>query len=69
MGETYFDYILSKCRKRTIGKVCKRYQIPSHLQRSLFNNDDVKKVIFSGYSNEPLVDIYYKMMREELNNG
>lgn len=35
----------------------------------LFNYDDVKKVIFNGYSNDPLIDIYNKKMREELNNG
>ena len=35
MGESYFNYILSKCRKRPIGKVCQRYQLPLHLERSV----------------------------------
>lgn len=34
----------------------------------LFEFEDVKKVIFSGYSNEPLIDMYNKKVWEELQN-
>ena len=35
MCETNFDYILSKCRKWHIRKVCQRYQMPIQLKYSL----------------------------------
>ena len=34
----------------------------------VFEFEDVKKVIFSGYSNEPLIDMYNKKVWEELQN-
>lgn len=34
----------------------------------LFEFEDVKKVIFSGYSNEPLIVMYNKKVWEELQN-
>ena len=33
-----------------------------------FEFEDVKKVIFNGYSNEPLIDMYNKKVWEELQN-
>lgn len=35
MGETYFEYALSKNKKHTIKNVCKRYQLPIQLKRSM----------------------------------
>lgn len=33
---------------------------------NLFDSEDVKKVLFNGYSNEPLIDLFNKKVKEEL---
>ena len=35
---------------------------------TLFSEEDIVKVVFEGYSNEPLIDIYNKKVKEELKN-
>ena len=35
MAGTYFDYVLSKCRSQGIKRVCERYTIRAHLQKSV----------------------------------
>jgi len=32
----------------------------------LFDSEDVKKVLFNGYTNEPLINLYNKKVKEEL---
>lgn len=35
MADTYFDYVLSKCRSQGIKRVCERYSIRANLQKSV----------------------------------
>ena len=49
MVDTYFDYVLSKCRSQVIKKICERYQLRAHLQKSITETwSDYPSIITDG---------------------
>lgn len=62
MSETYFDYILLKSKKHTIKRVCKRYQLPIQLRRSM--EKDWKE--YKGITNDiELMSVMSELLRKK----